>query len=162
MKKLYFTEEEKKQAKAEWDRQYRLRKKEQVKQQKQQYYLDNKDKIAEKSKLLYLANAEKVKQRVKLWKENNREKHNANCMERHTKKMQACPSWLSEDDKWFIQEAYHIAKLRSEVTGVKHHVDHIVPLRSKQVCGLHVPWNLQVITASENCSKRNSFNEPRN
>lgn len=161
MIKKYFTEEEKKKAKAEWDRQYRLRKKEQIKQKKQQYYLENKEKIAEKNKANYAASPKKVKLRTKLWKENNRERHNAKCMERHTKKMQACPSWLSEDDKWFIQEAYHIAKLRSEVTGIKYHVDHIVPLRGKEVCGLHVPWNLQVITASENCSKRNSFNEHR-
>lgn len=157
MKKKYFTEKEKKQAKAEWDRQYRARKREQLVERKREYYLNNKDKISEKSRQKYLLNPEPAKLKSKEWKEKNKEKHNANCMLRHTRKLNACPKWLSEDERWMIQEAYHLSAVRTKATGIKWHVDHIVPLQGKTVCGLHVPWNLQVITASENCSKRNSF-----
>lgn len=52
-------------------------------------------------------------------------------------------------------EVYSLAKLRTVLTGVPHQVDHIVPLNSKHVCGLHSEHNFQVLTASANSSKRN-------
>ena len=71
---------------------------------------------------------------------------------RNAKKLQATPDWANE---FFISEAYHIAKVRTRHFGFKWHVDHIVPLRSKAVCGLHVESNLQVIPAVENMKKGN-------
>ena len=64
------------------------------------------------------------------------------------------PTWA---DKRKIVEFYKQAKDLSESTGIKHHVDHIVPLRGRNVCGLHVENNLRVISATENLRKNNKW-----
>ena len=70
------------------------------------------------------------------------------------------PSWLTAVHKAQIQEMYDVSVAVSVQTGVKHHVDHIIPIRGKNVVGLHVPWNLRVIKASENCSRGNAMPSP--
>lgn len=71
-----------------------------------------------------------------------------------TRKRQAIPGWANE---FFIEEAYHLAQLRSAMTGFVWHVDHIVPLTSPIVCGLHTHDNLQVIPGVLNISKGNRY-----
>lgn len=66
--------------------------------------------------------------------------------------LQAMPHWAN---KFFIEEAYALAQLRTKITGFAWHVDHIVPLQSSRVCGLHVEHNLQVIPGRVNQSKSN-------
>lgn len=94
----------------------------------------------------------KEKLNLAKWKKENSDKNAAYQRRRVAAKLNATPSWANE---FFISEAYHIAKVRSKATGIKWHVDHIVPLRSKLVCGLHVEHNLQVIPAKLNESKGN-------
>jgi len=69
----------------------------------------------------------------------------------------ATPLWLTKKQKSLIKSFYQFCQDISQTTGIAHHVDHIVPLRNENVCGLHVPWNLQVIPASANMSKSNSL-----
>jgi 5-methylcytosine-specific restriction endonuclease McrA len=72
-------------------------------------------------------------------------------------KINATPAWLTKEDHVQIQELYEIAQAFKLYTGQQYHVDHIVPLQGKNVCGLHVPWNLQVLEASENIRKSNKL-----
>tara|TARA_E500000305_G_scaffold52782_1_gene41332 strand:- start:826 stop:1044 length:219 start_codon:yes stop_codon:yes gene_type:complete len=58
----------------------------------------------------------------------------------------------------WIDSIYNEARALTKQTGIQYSVDHIVPLRGDDVCGLHVPWNLQIMTKSENCSKGNRWN----
>ena len=66
-------------------------------------------------------------------------------------KLKAMPAWLTPEQHQLIRSFYELAR----ATGLT--VDHIVPLQGKTVCGLHVPWNLQLLPRRENCSKRNSL-----
>jgi hypothetical protein len=71
----------------------------------------------------------------------------------------ATPPWLSPEQKSQIEFVYSHAKDCQIVTGEVYHVDHIVPLQGEAVCGLHVPWNLQVLPAEVNVRKSNRYEE---
>lgn len=73
---------------------------------------------------------------------------------RKTAKLNATPPWLTEEHFAYIEKVYAISAFLTRKTGVQHHVDHVHALRGKGFCGLHVPWNLCVLTAKENTRKR--------
>jgi len=70
--------------------------------------------------------------------------------ERELRKRNATPKWLSKNHR---EEMKRIYLNRPE----GYHVDHIVPLKGKNVSGLHVPWNLQYLPIADNIRKRNKF-----
>ena len=67
----------------------------------------------------------------------------------------ATPKWLSAIRFAQMEEFYEIAAAREVQTGIKHHVDHMFPLSGITFHGLHVPWNLQVLTHEQNRAKSN-------
>lgn len=89
------------------------------------------------------------------WRKKNRGKRNADWIEYQTRKMNAMPKWLTKEERDFIISLYKHAKYIEKMFGIKCHVDHIIPLRGENVCGLHVPWNLQILTAEDNLKKGN-------
>ena len=63
------------------------------------------------------------------------------------------PWWVDRDSVINIyKRARRLRDLGCDVT-----IDHIVPLRHPQVCGLHVPWNLQIVNGRYNQWKSNRF-----
>lgn len=104
-----------------------------------------------------IENRDKVRQTASKYQKNNKGKVNSRTATRHAAKMQRTPSWVSKEEKWLIEEIYNLAALRTKVTGIPWHVDHVVPLQAANASGLHVPENLRVVTYYENCSKNNSW-----
>ena len=93
-------------------------------------------------------------QKTKEWYKRNKDAQIAYGNKKKAKKIKALASWA---DKKAIRNIYKQAVIKSKETGIKHHVDHIYPLRSAFLCGFHVENNLQIITAEENLKKRNLY-----
>lgn len=85
----------------------------------------------------------------------HREKELCRSAEKRVKRRLSRPSCLTPEQEQQIKDFYWLAKDLTAVSGEVYHVDHIVPLKGKNVCGLHVPWNLQVLPADINLSKGN-------
>jgi hypothetical protein len=121
------------------------------------YRDSRKQKVAELGKKWISENKEKAKLNRYLWKKNNKDLNRMYSLNRLANKKQRTPSWYGEFDAFVMKEAHHLAKLREEITGFKWDVDHIIPLCGKQVSGLHVHNNIQVIPKSMNVQKHNKY-----
>lgn len=95
----------------------------------------------------------------KKWRAANRGNCNARSAQYRANKLNATPAWLTDEHKDDIKTMYVLAKKFEKLCNIRYHVDHIVPLAGKDVCGLHVPWNLQLLPASVNIAKGNKHNE---
>jgi hypothetical protein len=100
------------------------------------------------------SNKSKVKEYNKQYKNSNRDLCSAIANKRRVKISTSTPEWINNSE---LREIYKEKNILSEYTGINYSVDHIIPINHEKVCGLHVPWNLQILTKSENSSKNNKF-----
>ena len=130
-----------------YQKEFYLKNKENIKERDRLYRLNNKDKIKEISRLYRLNNKDKIKKTKRLSSLKNPSLIKYHCAKRRAMKSRATPKFANLEK---IKEIY-----KNCPKG--YHVDHIVPLNNKNVCGLHVEWNLQYLTPSANISKSNKF-----
>lgn len=125
-------------------------------QKKKQYRQENPEIYQRASLKYYHANSEKQNANNKKWLANNTWYVNEQSALKRTARRKATPSWV---DRQELKRIYKEARKLSETTGIKYQVDHIIPLVNKNVCGLHIPSNLRIITAEENLAKSNKFSQ---
>lgn len=148
-------------------KEYKRNNKDKIKAYSKEYWQRNKDdkefRKKENARTLawYHTNFEKIKEkkyfRDKEWRNKNKHIINSFTAKRRVVKLQRMPKWLTEEQKKQIKAMYTLATSLNKSTGVQWHVDHIIPLQGKNVSGLHVPENLQVIQGSLNNRKKNKF-----
>ncbi len=135
------------------------------------YYEQNKDKYKKWNKASYANNIVRAKERAAAAYKNASPERLAELRKRSDEYWRTHPAELSEKNsrarfhrtravvawrnKFYVREIYSLARLRTRLLGIVHHVDHIVPVVHPLVCGLHNEFNLAVLTGKENILKSN-------
>jgi len=124
------------------------------KQAKRRYYESNKEQVIAR------ANARPLEERTRhreKYKKQNPDLYKAFNSVRKRRHKNATPPWITQEQKEAIKGLYLHAMRLTKITGERYVVDHIIPLINPTICGLHVPWNLRVITQEENLLKSNKL-----
>lgn len=138
----------------EYNREYRRKNRDSIVQVQAEWRASNPDKIREYSKRYFSKNESTILEYRAAWAALNKDIIRAACARRRARKLQAYVAW---GDTTAIQLIYTKARRLSIWLGAEMHVDHIVPLASKYVCGLHCEANLQILPAQENFHKHNTW-----
>lgn len=139
---------------ADNERRSALPKSEAAKAAGRRYY--EKNRAAVKARAAARPDIEKAKARKK-HKAANPELYKALTSVRKRRHRAATPKWVSADQKKAIRQLYLEAQRLTKLTGVRYVVDHIYPLISDEVCGLHTLNNLRIMTQDENLKKSNKM-----
>ena len=129
--------------------------KEYYKQYAKNYRKENDDKLKIYGQQYREENKEKEKMRHKKYQKENPHKGAAKTRKYLAAKLNRTPKWLTKQHLIELDDIYWCARESERILGYKHHVDHIIPLQGQNVSGLHVPWNLQILTQTENIRKSN-------
>ena len=150
---------------------YRRRYQAMVQAERKAWKAANAERIKAYSRVDFEKNREQKIANLKAWVKENPDKHlkckkaweaknpgykTAAAAKIRAKIIDRTPAWADWRAIWRV---YGAAKQLTKVTGIPHEVDHIIPLNGKNVSGLHVHYNLQVIPAVENRAKRNYVKE---
>lgn len=148
---------------------YRRKNKDAIAKRHKEYCQENKHRIAKYRKTYQEENKSWILDWKKSYREENRDKlseyHSKYCKDNLHKivaynanrRSKMSSGYVSFANNFFISEIYSLRKLRQSVLGVNLAVDHIVPLVSNLVCGLHHESNLQILTKEQNSSKGNRW-----
>ncbi len=167
-----------------YNKQYYKANKEESAESSRQYYINNKEQLCNYQKQHRIENLDQCRAAGKRYRDNNleicltrektyRDTHSADVLIKHKKwrilnpdkvamhtgkrranKLQATPSWYEYHQ---ISLLYSKAQEWSGILGCSLHVDHIIPLQSKTVCGLHCFANMQLLDKSINGAKGNNY-----
>lgn len=117
-------------------------------------------KETERKAIQYLRDKKKIDERNAAWRRDNTPRFAAYRAKHIAKQWNRTPPWITKDQMDAIHRIYVMCSEITKETGVPHEVDHIIPLRGENVCGLNVPWNLQVLKRNGpngNRSKQNKI-----
>ena len=122
-----------------------------------EYRKNNPDKAKDADLKYRKNNRAKARKATRSWQLRNPIANAIAASKRRARKRCATPAWLTDEHHEQIKELHEVARMFRLYTGVEYHVDHIVPLGGKSVCGLHVPWNMTVLVGVENQRKKNRY-----
>ncbi|WP_143393542.1 hypothetical protein [Fimbriiglobus ruber] len=141
---------------AAYYKKWREKNRERIKIRKAEYYQSHKEHESRRNtaydKKWRAANRDRRKAYEAKYRKDNKSRVTAHANKRRCRKAQATPTWA---DFTLITAFYEQCARITAETGVKHHVDHIVPLSSPVVCGLHCQNNLQILPEAANKRKGN-------
>ena len=132
-----------------------------IREKARQRYQENKEVLRDRQKVYRSSPEQKARYKIyqqRKARENPGKYTHWSNFDKHRRNNRV-PKWLTPEQKDEIQSFYEESVRKQLETGIRHSVDHIVPTNSPNVSGLHVPWNLQVITLEQNVVKGNKIIE---
>lgn len=155
-------------AKKARERNWRQENKEALRQRKQEYRDANREEVRKRQREAYHAdpqrlekaaanrerNRESIREQQRQYYAENPAPYIENARAREMALRERMPSWRDQEK---INEIYNAKSLIEQITGIPHHVDHMIPLQGKNVSGLHHQDNLMIVPGAENLSKGNRF-----